>query len=139
MGLRLNVVRGISGVTQVQLSRHTGVNQAILSLFENGETEYLHYEQKKMIENILGLKIDWSTTPEEDPLSRAEIRDMRFFYKTLTNNAPVEEVNSWLSGFDTSREAYTEAKRVIDTNVVAIPVLEMKWNSDGTPDFSHID
>ncbi len=137
--MKLNVARAITGSTQKELAKKCGVSQTAISFVESGEVSLLHYGQKLSIEKLIGIKVNWDAEPEEDPLSRAEIRDMRFFYKTLTNNAPVEDVNSWLSGFDTSREAYTEAKRVIDTNVVAIPVLEMKWNSDGTPDFSHID
>jgi len=135
----LQVARKITGKTQLELSRHVGISQTLISLYESGEADYIHYEQKKMIENVLGLKVNWRMTPEREPLTREEIRDMRWMYQTLSANAPAEKVNTWLSGFKTSREAFVEAKRVIDTNVVAIPMLEMKWKSDGTPDFSELD
>ncbi len=144
--MRLNIVRTISGKTQKELEKHCGVNQTAISLCEKGTADYLHYGQKKSIEDFLGIRVDWNTTPEVDPLTRGEIRDMKFFYQTIleSSKATENEVKEWIGSFDTSRDAYVEAKKIIDNNVgVRMPKPpEARWTTNekgqAVADFSHL-
>ncbi len=116
--MKLYAARFIQSISQADIQRECGIYQPVLSLFENSGIDNLRDEHKKKIETYLKMRVDWDTGKESDPLSREELKDLRYFVACIKKGNGEKKTFKWLGSFDTARKAYVEAKKIIDRSLI---------------------
>ena len=125
--MHLLATRYIQNLNQYDLQKHCGVSQTVISHYESKGIDYLKPEDKENIELYLEMKINWDVE-EQSPLSKSELKDLRFFVENIRRDNGKEKTFRWLESFGTSREAYTEAKRIINKMRASIPMSEIAFD-----------
>lgn len=104
--MNLAMARFITNKTQLDIQANTGVFQTKLSRFENYKIDCLRLDEKRKIENYLGLKIDWNLQQKDDPLNRLEKSEIKFFLNYIKKAKGEKETMTWLNSFESDRELY---------------------------------
>lgn len=123
--MRLYESRYVQNISQTDLERECGLYQPAISKLEKGRIDNITAANKKKIEKYLRMKIDWSTEEENHPLSKQELKELRYFVKRMRGHNSKVNVNRWLSS-KTARQVHTAGKKFI-----APPMPIVKYDKKG--------
>jgi transcriptional regulator with XRE-family HTH domain len=125
----LHTLRRIRNKSQLDLQQKCGVEQSVLSIFENYNIDRITPEEKTKIEKYLNVKVDWQASKNQD-LSLEEEKELRQFLLWIEKAHGERKALKWLQSLDTGREAYLKGKALINKLVVTIPMPEMDFSAN---------
>ncbi len=121
--MRLYESRYVQNISQTDLERECGLYQPAISKLEKGRIDNITSANKRKIEKYLRMRIDWSVEEESHPLTRQELKELRYFVRRMRENNSIVKVNNWLSS-KTARQAHTAGKKIF-----APPAPIMRYNN----------
>ncbi len=126
--MNLKTIRFLTGKSQYDVEAGTGIFQTLLSRYEKSGLDCLSDKDKKKINRYLGIKVDWSTRPEEtNSLTREELKELKLFVDLLISFKGKKQVYNHLQQYASGRKVYNAMIEFYANNTFPVAQPEMEW------------